>query len=76
MKLILSSIGLILGIFGALLMYNFGVPNVLDKNGANLIGDYGTKKSKKKVKKHLFFSKIGVILLLMSFSLQLTSNFL
>ncbi len=76
MKVIINIIGLSLGVIGALLIYIFGIPNVLDKNGANLIGDYGNKESKKKAKKYLFSSKIGITLLLMSFLLQLISNFL
>ncbi len=74
MKLIFSNLGLLLSVIGALFMFKFGVPSVLDKSGVNLIGDYGDEKSHKKAKKYSLLANIGIIILCLGFILQLLSN--
>ncbi len=77
MEIILNSFGLFLGIIGALLIYIYGVPNKIDKDGVDhLVGYGGDKNEKKLAKKYIHRSNFGILLLIMSFGLQLMSNFL
>lgn len=66
-----------LGIIGALLIYIYGVPNKIDKEGTiHLIDPQINENEKKLAQKYIHRSNFGILLLIMSFGLQLISNFL
>ena len=74
---IINSAGLILDIIGALLIWRFGLPEKIDRDGdMNIACEQIDKTEKTKAKKHDCLAHIGVILLIVGFVLQLASNLL
>lgn len=76
-KVIVNSVGLLFGIVGAFLMWRFGLPASIDREGQQTIitGEVDQKEIDL-AKRFDFRSRIGFLFLIVSFALQLLSNFL
>lgn len=73
----MNSIGLILDIFGAIIIFIFGLSNQISPTGSiNLVLEQTDKVEIKKAKKYKLLSSIGISLLIIGFTLQLISNFI
>lgn len=76
----LSSLGLIIDIIAALLIWKFSIPAIADRNGGDVLEleTSGTKERKEKHQSNVFLCDIasgaGIWLLILGFSLQLISN--
>ncbi len=74
---IVNSLGLILDILGAVLIFIFGLPAKIDRDGHGfLIIESDNQEEKAKAKKYDCYSALGLCLLIVGFVLQLISNFL
>ena len=64
------------GLVGTILIFFFGLPPKIDRDGhSHLILEQEDQEEKKKAKRYLFMSYIGLILLAISFLLQLINSF-
>jgi hypothetical protein len=73
----INSIGLILDISGGLMLFFYGLPPSIDLHGyQHRIVSQVDEDEKKRAKTHIFISRIGVILLIFGFLLQLASNYI
>lgn len=65
-----------LGLLGTILIFFFGIPSKIDRDGhIHLILEQENKEEKKKAKKYLFMSYVGLSLLVISFLLQFINSF-
>ena len=63
------------GLVGTLLIFFFGLPPKIDIDGhIHLILEQENKEEKKKAKRYLFMSYVGLLLLAISFLLQLINS--
>lgn len=73
----LNSLGLSFDIIAGLLLWKYGLPEAINKKGMSFLALESTDKDEiKKAKKYDVLSRIGVILLILGFILQLISNYL
>jgi len=73
----LSSLGLSFDIIAGLLLWKYGLPEVINRKGMSFLALESTDKDEiKKAKKYDALSRVGVILLILGFILQLVSNYL
>lgn len=73
----INSIGLVLDIVGALLLWKYGLPESIDRSGSiHLILEQTSDEEIAKAKRYDNFSKVALMLLILGFILQLLSNFL
>jgi hypothetical protein len=73
---VLNSIGLFLDIWGAFLLFKFGLPEEIRRSGANaLVLEQVDVAEAAKAKRYDRRGKFGLGLLLVGFVLQLLSNF-
>ena len=76
-KVIVNSLGLLFGIIGSFLIWRFGLPASIDRLGEeHLVSGSIDETEVRKGKLFDFRSRIGFMFLLISFFLQLVSNFL
>jgi hypothetical protein len=80
---IINSIGLALGILGAILLFFYGPPALnITRKGGEFLNFYSTPspeivaQNKKKYDRYQFFSKLGVVLIFLGFVFQLISVWL
>ena len=79
---IVNSIGLVLDIVGAIVLFKYGFPPALENNrdGTFMISGSGDsqaeKEALKKDKQYKCLSMVGLIFLIIGFILQLISNFI
>lgn len=74
---IVNSIGLVLDIAGALLLWKYGLPEHLSREGhVYFVLNEIDEEEKAKAKKYDRWSHAGLSLLILGFGLQLVSNFL
>jgi hypothetical protein len=72
---VISCVGLVFDIVGALMIWRYGLPESMDRRGLIYIVDEGyDEKERAKGRKFDFYAKIGVILLIMGFVGQLAGN--
>jgi len=72
-----NSLGLFLDICGALLLWRFGLPEILDRKGNQyLITGKVDQADVDRAAKYNRWSQVGLFLLISGFLLQLISNFL
>ena len=71
----INSTGLVFDIAGALLLWKYGLPEAINKDGSiNLILEQKNSKEVAKGKRYDNMSKIALGLLILGFALQLLSN--
>ncbi|MFS8159415.1 MAG: hypothetical protein ACMG6E_04220 [Candidatus Roizmanbacteria bacterium] len=74
---LVNSFGLIFDIVGVILLWKFGLPESIDRNGQiHLILEQTDISEDAKAKKYDFYSKIAIAFLIAGFILQLASNFI
>ncbi len=70
-------IGLALSFTGAIIIFFFGLPPMISESGAtHLIAEQVDKGEIKRAKKYQVISRIGLILLVVGFLLQLIERFI
>jgi hypothetical protein len=74
---LVNILGLVCDIFGAIVIWRFGLPESIDRKGAiyRVTGEVD-KAEKAKAEKYDRFAKFGVCLIILGFIFQLISNFL
>lgn len=73
----INSFGLILDIIGAILIFKYGIPEKISRKGEIFFtGNEEDEDEKLVAKKYDYYSRIGLILIIIGFSLQLLSNFI
>lgn len=73
---ILNIIGLILNIIGVLMLYKYGIPQMIDRSGAIfLICEKESEESKSNAKKYDKCSHIALAFIIVGFFFQLLSYF-
>lgn len=71
----INDIGLILDIVGAVLLFKFGLPAQIDRTGSvHIITEEVDHDEVRKGKLYDRWGKIGLVLLMVGFALQLISN--
>jgi hypothetical protein len=74
---IVNSAGLVINIVGTLLVWRYGLPDPLSRDGViNITAEQTDNSEKAEAAKHDCKTRLGVGLLLVGFALQLLSNFL
>jgi len=74
---VVSSIGLVADIIGAVLIFKYGIPPRIDPEGhQHLILEQIDEGEKTKAASYIILSQVGVGLLILGFALQLFSNFI
>lgn len=72
-----SNLGLIFDIIGAIMIFKFGLPKNISRSGnINIVIEEVDENEIIKAKQYDLKAKIGIILLILGFSLQLMGNFL
>ena len=72
---LMNSIGLIIDIIGVILIFLYGISPMLDVKGTVfLVAEQEDEVEKKKAKKFQCISRFGLIMVIVGFFLQLTSN--
>ena len=72
---IINTIGLVLDLIGVLILFKFGLPSQVDKNGSiGFIMEEEDLSEKKKWHKYNCWSKIGLGFISVGFILQIISN--
>lgn len=73
---LLNSIGLLLDIFGVIILWRYGLPETINRKGYSyVIREEIDAEQIKKVKKYDSYSFIGICILITGFVLQIISNF-
>ena len=72
----MNSIGLVMDIVGVILLYFFGLSKDITKEGSQYLTWGGNKEEQQQWKRYRFLSIIGLIFLVIGFSLQIVSNYL
>lgn len=73
---VLNIIGLILDIFGVLMLFKYGLPPEVSKDGAvYIICNEHDEEEIKKAKKYVRFSTIALSMLFIGFVFQILANF-
>jgi len=70
----LGDIGLVIDLFGAVLLFFFGLAPLLAKDGSMTLSTGNSDYLKRKAKKYEFLSRLGVSLVFVGFLLQLLGN--
>ena len=74
---VINSLGLICDIFGALLIFKYGLPESISRTGAEPIQFVTTSEANKaKARRYNTCSRVGLILLAIGFVFQLASNWI
>ena len=78
MPQIINSIGLLLDIFGMVLLFRYGLPENLDRGGRpfTIAANLPDKAEIRKARHHDRMGQLGLALLIAGFLFQLASNFL
>lgn len=77
LAVIVNSTGLVLDIVGATLLWKYGLPENVSRDGSDAITSEGTNHQEiAKAKRYDTLGNIGMALLALGFGLQLVSNFL
>lgn len=76
MSTTINSLGLILDIIGVVVLFKFGLPSNITKEGTVFLAvQKSDEKEKKKYKKYEFWSRFGLLLLIIGFVMQIVSNY-
>lgn len=74
---VVNSIGLAMDIFGAILLWKYGLPAAINRDGLEVITVSQVNEAEvAKAKKYDRWSQLGVTLLIAGFIFQLISNFI
>ena len=73
----INTIGLIFDIIGVLMLFKYGLPSELSKEGTVFMAfQKNDEGEKRKWKKYHFWSKVGLLSILIGFLFQIVSNYL
>lgn len=73
----INSVGLVLDICGAVLLWKYGLPEAISREGHQyIVLEQKDEAEAEKAKAYDFWSKLGLGLLIFGFVLQLVSNFI
>ena len=75
LQISINSLGLLLDIIGAILIWKYGLPKSLSREGEEAALIMSDESSRAKAKKYNWFDHIGLALLVFGFVFQLISNF-
>lgn len=74
-KSLLNTIGLVFDIMGVILLFKYGLPSNVRKDGGNVMLFQDTNQEEiKKWHKYNFWSRVGLISIIVGFSFQIASN--
>ncbi len=74
---VLNSLGLIIDIIGVILIFCYGISPMLDVNGSvYFVSEQVDEDEKKKAMKYKSLSRLGLMMVIVGFILQLISNFI
>ena len=74
---LVSSAGLLLDILGAILIWKYGLPDPIRRDGVQLLAlEQADPNEAQKANQYDRYSKVGLLLLISGFCVQLISNFL
>ena len=74
---LINSLGLFLDIIGVILIWNFGLPDSISREGHTFITTEGSdEREKARAARYDRWSKIGLSLVIVGFVVQLVSNFI
>lgn len=74
---ILNNIGLTLNIIGVIMLFKYGLPSEINKDGhIGLILEQEDENEKIKWKKYNFFSRVALTIIIIGFLFQLSANFI
>jgi len=77
MEISINSAGLVLDIVGALLLWKYGLPEAINRDGAvHLVLEQTSTEEIAKARYYDGIAKIALTLLILGFALQLLSNFM
>lgn len=77
MSIAINSIGLILDIIGVVILFKYGLPSEVSKDGQVFIAaSPHNEEERRKYRKFQLWSKFGLGLLVVGFGLQIISNYL
>ena len=72
-----NSLGLALDVVGVILIWRYGLPEHINRNGAqHLLLEGADESEQKKAARYDLLSRLGLLLLILGFGLQALSNFL
>jgi hypothetical protein len=69
-----NAVGLVMDIVGALLLWQFGLPEALARDGGEFLWEEPTPEGKKKAKRNVRWSRFAIGLIVLGFLLQLASD--
>ena len=73
----ISSIGLVLDIIGAILLWKYGLPEAINRGGEQFLTlEQSDENEAAKARRYDWYSKVALTLLIMGFALQLAGNYL
>lgn len=76
MRLLLNSIGLACDIAAGLMLWKYGLPESINREGASFLQlNREDEEMKTRAKHYDRFARVGIVLLILGFTLQLVSNF-
>ncbi len=74
-NIILNSVGLIFNVIGAILLFKFGLPENINREGhINLILEQEDEGEKRKAQKYDFWGKTGLVFIIIGFIFQLIGS--
>lgn len=74
---VVNSVGLVMDILGAMLLWKYGLPEAINRDGLDVITVSQVNEAEvAKAKKYDGWSKLGLALLIAGFIFQLFSNFI
>lgn len=77
MSIWINSLGLLIDIAGALLLWKFGLPEDVNREGLSFLAIEETDEQERvKARKYDSYSRLALLFLIIGFILQLVSNFM
>jgi hypothetical protein len=71
---VLASFGLFLDLLGAVIVFYFGVPEVINRSGGIIVTFGHDKNAENRAKKYERISRVGICFLITGFLIQIIAN--